>query len=1831
MNIQNWPTTDKENLFNYLFDSGYRSDRYKIFYVSTPKVACTTLKWWFASLEGKVKQLRALTDSAETDPDLIIHGNSFQRLAPHVTGLGVDVIEQTLESDAYFKFAIVRNPYKRIFSAWQSKLLLQEPLQVAPYKSFEFFNHPLRNAHDIALAVEGFLDHLANNEAPSYWDLHWTPQFNLLRPDLIEYSKVFKIEQAQDLGVALTEWVGEYIPSPFAGRRANESLIPYLPEFVTPRSAALIKMLYARDFETFGYDPEPPESKEAFSAEQLDVALKAIRSIRARHQRLGERNVQCQSLTQNVIERDAQIDNLNKAIQSREEQIASLNEVLTEHDRQLAEGAQLIAQHTGEIAALSQALSERDDEVARLSSGVVERDGQIATLIHSATEKDAVISALHEAAAETGEQFAQLDQALKVREEQIANLNLEAAGKEGQIAGLTQAVTDRGGQIAALSQDIVEKDGQIAWFNQALFERDKQIETLKNTVVEDGGMSPDQEEAYARIDVLAQTLAERDREITALKMHISHFAVSAEQKLGGVQSELDRVLKSRSWSVTAPLRRMSTLLARRSSSDNRTLTRRAADFVKVRQSLILSTPIRKIRASELFDAEYYLANYPDVGAGSIAPAAHYYLFGWKEYRNPSSSFSTERYLLENPDVRERGINPLYHYLKWGRAEGRQVWPASALISATPADYQACEGDEWFKIYDEVDDIASSVRARAQQPDEVSVALGKALKSVAPKRVLDSEVEAITQSGLFDSSYYLAMYPDLDIKPEQAIRHYCERGWKEGRNPSDDFDSKSYLKAYGDIRNALLNPFWHFVVAGAAELRSGTPDAAVHYEKRILFGDIETDIKLMAFFTSPDWAALRNSHGGAKEKSRQLYPHDELGLYEASDAQVLKRQIDLAREHGLCGFCFEMDLEGDDATTMAELFMSLESKGFGFCMHVAIDKIDVSDKNIEYLKTAFADERYVTVSGAPVLVITGGAGARTAENICALRASFADHGGLYLIASAFPMSGESRGLCDAFTDISYSPSSKETGNNVFLTESGVEATPYSVVASQAVARCREAAGPTPVYRIVTLARDNLSQKSERTVLFSRFHIKEYRRWLDAAIQSTREQMDQERRIVFINAWNDWNAGLFLEPDRLSGFSRLNETSRALSGVACGAVMPKVSVIVPNFNHERFLPRRLDSIYGQTYKNIEVILMDDVSSDNSRDVLNHYAALYPDVTRTLFNETNSGSTFRQWAKGIKTATGDLIWIAESDDFCNKRFLEELVSSFEDEAVLLAYAQSLFVTADEQLIPGEFEGYVADLASHDRWRSSYIETAHNEVNKALGVKNTIPNASAVVFRRPLDLPILEDQSWLSMKVAGDWVFYLNLIRGGKVAYSTRAKNFFRRYKGSTAESTYKKELFYKELCMAACAVQSLYKVPAELMEQAKHSARIAYDYHVGGDMKQFIGWYDAAAVRLARENRQPNVLVTTMGFYPGGAEILPIRMANEFKRQGLSVMLLSAGLNPREDGVRRMLRNDVPLIETADVQTMKNIIHDFGIEALNTHQWHIQKYPLQLPDVFSELGSHVASLHGMIEHGNAFGVTKEQLEMANRSVTTWVYTAEKNLGPFKDFDLYEPGSARFTKLPNGMITSRIVPVSRASMGIPEGAFVLCCVSRAIPDKGWAESIASVEHARAVSGQDIRLILVGNGPIYEEYCRTGVPDFVYLAGFSENSVGYYAASDMGIMLTWFKSESFPLTIVDCLFAGKPYIASDVGDIKNMLSTSDDIAGGVIELTDWKVPTQVAGELIAAFAGKGDAYTRAASLVPTVASRYKIDSVARQYIDIFQRDIAAAEEGAGYGREIAL
>lgn len=89
--------------------------------------------------------------------------------------------------------------------------------------------------------------------------------------------------------------------------------------------------------------------------------------------------------------------------------------------------------------------------------------------------------------------------------------------------------------------------------------------------------------------------------------------------------------------------------------------------------------IKIINKSPLFDKTWYLNNNPDIKNSHIDPAAHYYQFGWKEGRDPSSRFHTNEYLSLYPDVKNENICPLVHYEKYGKKEGRKLSFSSLLL------------------------------------------------------------------------------------------------------------------------------------------------------------------------------------------------------------------------------------------------------------------------------------------------------------------------------------------------------------------------------------------------------------------------------------------------------------------------------------------------------------------------------------------------------------------------------------------------------------------------------------------------------------------------------------------------------------------------------------------------------------------------------------------------------------------------------------------------------------------------------------------------------------------------------------------------------------------------------------------------------------------------------------------------------------------------------------------------------------------------------------------------------------------------------------------------
>ncbi len=220
-------------------------------------------------------------------------------------------------------------------------------------------------------------------------------------------------------------------------------------------------------------------------------------------------------------------------------------------------------------------------------------------------------------------------------------------------------------------------------------------------------------------------------------------------------------------------------------------------------------------------------------------------------------------------------------------------------------------------------------------------------------------------------------------------------------------------------------------------------------------------------------------------------------------------------------------------------------------------------------------------------------------------------------------------------------------------------------------------------------------------------------------------------------------------------------------------PNVSVIVPNYNHELYLRERIESILHQTYSDFELIILDDASSDRSREIIDEYRN-HPLVQKIVFNEKNSGSPFRQWRRGIELARGRWIWLAESDDYADVHFLETLLNAVQDHPdVGLIYCDS------KVLIHGtvEIETF-ADIKNRkfqtNRWSKDYINSGLNEIEDYLLGGGTINNTSAVLFRKDILNSI--NPFDIELKHIGDKYTFIKVLSMSSVLYSKEALNYYR-----------------------------------------------------------------------------------------------------------------------------------------------------------------------------------------------------------------------------------------------------------------------------------------------------------------------------------------------------------------------------------------------------------------------------------------------------------------------
>jgi glycosyltransferase involved in cell wall biosynthesis len=270
---------------------------------------------------------------------------------------------------------------------------------------------------------------------------------------------------------------------------------------------------------------------------------------------------------------------------------------------------------------------------------------------------------------------------------------------------------------------------------------------------------------------------------------------------------------------------------------------------------------------------------------------------------------------------------------------------------------------------------------------------------------------------------------------------------------------------------------------------------------------------------------------------------------------------------------------------------------------------------------------------------------------------------------------------------------------------------------------------------------------------------------------------------------------------------------------GLPIRKVSVLIPNYNYERYLADRIATILKQTYPIYEVIFLDDASTDNSLALARSLLSTAGIDYLVVPNPVNSGSVSLQWKRGTELARGDFVWIAEADDLSDPTFLATFLRGLDDPGVVLSYCESKQIDQFGAVLANNYHDYVSDLG-REHWVRQYVNSGADEIGNYMAVKNTIPNVSAVVMRlRDLARVLAENIDDIrSYRVAGDWKTYLHLLPNGRLAYFPQSLNLHRRHRKGITIGTLDASQF-REVSDIQKWVASRYSLTPNVEKIAKH----------------------------------------------------------------------------------------------------------------------------------------------------------------------------------------------------------------------------------------------------------------------------------------------------------------------------------------------------------------------------------------------------------------------------
>ncbi len=355
-----------------------------------------------------------------------------------------------------------------------------------------------------------------------------------------------------------------------------------------------------------------------------------------------------------------------------------------------------------------------------------------------------------------------------------------------------------------------------------------------------------------------------------------------------------------------------------------------------------------------------------------------------------------------------------------------------------------------------------------------------------------------------------------------------------------------------------------------------------YEENVDFTGYTTDIKTLAlylpqFHTFPEndawwgkgfteWTNVRKGRPRYEGHDQPRIPHDDLGYYDLSDVETLKKQVRLAKSHGVYGFAIYYYWFSGHRLLEKPLDLLLEHKeidmpfmavwanenwtrtwdGLENDILIQQNYTKKDPKNfISDIKKYIDDERYIRVDGKPVIGLYAPDAIPDVKHVLKRwrkEAQAQGIGDILIWVCMGDSSAATMGVAECVdAQYEFPPRGKGQMPNWPVPDNGIV---YDYKALMEEEHRFATTEQLPTYRCTMLDWDNSARRASHYNAWVSFTLHRFYMWMRLTVQYTREHFDADRRFLFVNAWNEWGEGTYLEPDRKMGYARINTLSRAV---------------------------------------------------------------------------------------------------------------------------------------------------------------------------------------------------------------------------------------------------------------------------------------------------------------------------------------------------------------------------------------------------------------------------------------------------------------------------------------------------------------------------------------------------------------------------------------------------------------------------------------------------------------------------------------------------------------